>query len=154
MVKCISKKSQAAMEFLMTYGWAIFISLTVFGALFFFGVVDLKSKMPETIMFPPPIKGEEFTMTSEGIIRIKLVNHLDETIVINNTWAQGTDECENIDTFSVDKINVNPQEAFVLEYTCPDAIGKRVKVYLSFKYARASTGIEKTHSGYVLVNGQ
>ena len=34
------KKSQAAMEFLMTYGWAILIVLIVLVALFLFGVFD------------------------------------------------------------------------------------------------------------------
>lgn len=32
------KKSQVAMEFLMTYGWAILVVLAGIGALFYFGV--------------------------------------------------------------------------------------------------------------------
>ena len=38
-----NKKSQAAMEFLMTYGWAILIVLIVLAALFFLGVFNPKS---------------------------------------------------------------------------------------------------------------
>lgn len=34
------KKCQAAMEFLMTYGWAILVVLVAVGALFYFGVFD------------------------------------------------------------------------------------------------------------------
>ena len=34
----ISKKSQAAMEFLMTYGWAIVIMLIALSALYYLGV--------------------------------------------------------------------------------------------------------------------
>ncbi|MBI2106410.1 hypothetical protein HYT57_00340 [Candidatus Woesearchaeota archaeon] len=36
----LNKKSQAAMEFLMTYGWAIMIVLIGIGALFFLGVFN------------------------------------------------------------------------------------------------------------------
>ena len=35
-----SKKSQATMEFLMTYGWAILIVLTAIAALVYFGVLS------------------------------------------------------------------------------------------------------------------
>lgn len=34
------KKAQAAMEFLMTYGWAILVVLVAIGALAYFGVID------------------------------------------------------------------------------------------------------------------
>ena len=34
------KKSQAAMEFLMTYGWAILVVLVAIAALAYFGVLD------------------------------------------------------------------------------------------------------------------
>lgn len=147
------KKGQAAMEFLMTYGWAILIVLIVFGALFFFGIIDVKSKMPENIMFPPPIYGEDFTLTNDGTLKLKMRNYLEENIIINDSWYKGTDECEIISGFNVNPIIVSPQEEFILEYICPNAIGKRVKVYLSFKYARQSTSTEHTHTGYVLVNG-
>jgi len=34
------KKGQAAMEFLMTYGWAFIVVMTVIGALVYFGVLS------------------------------------------------------------------------------------------------------------------
>ena len=40
------KKSQAAMEFLMTYGWAILVVLVAIGALAYFGVL----KQPQTYL--------------------------------------------------------------------------------------------------------
>jgi len=35
-----NKKGQAAMEFLMTYGWALLVVLIAIGALAFFGVLN------------------------------------------------------------------------------------------------------------------
>ncbi|MBI5389208.1 hypothetical protein HZB01_02385 [Candidatus Woesearchaeota archaeon] len=41
------KKGQAALEFLMTYGWAILVVLVVIGALAYFGVLSPQSILPE-----------------------------------------------------------------------------------------------------------
>ena len=41
------KRAQAAMEFLMTYGWAILVVLIVIGALAYFGVLNPQTLLPE-----------------------------------------------------------------------------------------------------------
>jgi hypothetical protein len=41
------KKGQAAMEFLMTYGWAILVVLLAVGSLSFFGVFDPGNVLPD-----------------------------------------------------------------------------------------------------------
>ncbi len=46
------KKAQAAMEFLMTYGWAILVVLVVIGALAYFGVLSPSTLLPEKCAFP------------------------------------------------------------------------------------------------------
>jgi len=46
------KKAQAAMEFLMTYGWAILVVLVVIGALSYFGVLSPATLLPEKCTFP------------------------------------------------------------------------------------------------------
>ena len=46
------KKSQAAMEFLMTYGWAVMIIFIVVGSLFYLGVFDFP--VPTACDIPNP----------------------------------------------------------------------------------------------------
>lgn len=46
------KKGQAAMEFLMTYGWAILVVLAAVAALAYFGVLNPDRFMPEKCTFP------------------------------------------------------------------------------------------------------
>src|SRR3989344_7614193 len=41
------KKAQAAMEFLMTYGWAILVVLAAIAALAYFGVLSPSKFLPE-----------------------------------------------------------------------------------------------------------
>jgi len=45
------KKAQAAMEFLMTYGWAILVVLAAIGALAYFGVLSPANLLPEKCEF-------------------------------------------------------------------------------------------------------
>jgi uncharacterized protein (UPF0333 family) len=46
------KKAQAAMEFLMTYGWAILVVLVAIGALAYFGVLSPDNFLPERCTGP------------------------------------------------------------------------------------------------------
>ncbi|MBI3033676.1 hypothetical protein HYY72_00780 [Candidatus Woesearchaeota archaeon] len=47
-----SRRGQAAMEFLMTYGWAILVVLVVIGALAYFGVLSPDTLLPEKCTMP------------------------------------------------------------------------------------------------------
>ncbi|MBI2651782.1 hypothetical protein HYX01_04885 [Candidatus Woesearchaeota archaeon] len=49
------KKSQAAMEFLMTYGWAILVVLVSISALAYFGVLSPDKFLPGKCYLPPGI---------------------------------------------------------------------------------------------------
>lgn len=46
----INKKSQAAIEFLMTYGWAILVVLIAVGALAYFGVLNKEKILPSNFI--------------------------------------------------------------------------------------------------------
>jgi hypothetical protein len=48
----INKKSQSAMEYLMTYGWAILVVLIALGALFYLGVFSPKTPNTCTNLAP------------------------------------------------------------------------------------------------------
>lgn len=76
------KKGQAALEFLMTYGWAIFVVMGAIAALAYFGVFNLDQFLVEKCTF------------SSGIV---CVDHLETTggvsIVLQN--AMGID-IENV----------------------------------------------------------
>jgi len=54
------KKAQAAMEFLMTYGWAILIVLVAVGALNYFGVLSLGMFLPNKCTFQSGINCIDF----------------------------------------------------------------------------------------------
>lgn len=81
-----NRKGQAAMEFLMTYGWAILVVLIAIGALAYFGVLNPSRFLPESCTVGPGISCEAYKVTGEsvagndGTIDLVLRNGLGESI--------------------------------------------------------------------------
>ena len=61
------KTAQAAMEFLMTYGWALLVVLAAIGALAYFGVLKPQSFLPEQCVLAPGVACLDFRINSTGI---------------------------------------------------------------------------------------
>ena len=75
-----SKKSQAALEFLMTYGWAILVVLVAIGALAYFGVLSPDKFLPSKCTLPAGIACADFKLDSKtgtgGTVSVVLRNGL------------------------------------------------------------------------------
>jgi len=98
-----STKSQAAMEFLMTYGWALLVVIIVIAALAVFGLLNPNRFLPEKCEFGPGITCIDFnavtddTSISNGdgadLITMVLNNGLATTmtgVLINITQCRNT----------------------------------------------------------------
>ena len=66
------KKSQAAMEYLMTYGWAILVVLIVFGALIFMGALRFMALVPEKCIAPSGFICESVSYGEDGSLTVAL----------------------------------------------------------------------------------
>ena len=79
-----NSKAQAAMEFLMTYGWAILVVLIAIGALAYFGVTKPDQFLPEkcVVSIGTGLFCDDFTTSASGVtIRVK--NILSQRVTIN-----------------------------------------------------------------------
>lgn len=68
------KKAQAAMEFLMTYGWAILVVLAAIGALAYFGVLSPDRFMPEKCTLPSGLACTDFTWDVTNGFQLQIQN--------------------------------------------------------------------------------
>jgi hypothetical protein len=98
------KRAQAAMEFLMTYGWAILVVLIVVGALAYFGVLNPQNLIPEKCVFPTMLTCTDYQVASVGTaIKLVLMNGAGKDFNLNGvditgdavttckyTWLAGT----------------------------------------------------------------
>ncbi|MEM3373783.1 MAG: hypothetical protein QW757_05885 [Candidatus Woesearchaeota archaeon] len=96
------KKGQAAMEFLMTYGWAILVVIAAIAALAYFGVLDPARLLPERCQFPAGMDCiDKAAITTTGItFALKNNNGFPVTVSSATTTA-----CQGTATFAVGASN-------------------------------------------------
>ena len=80
----MAKKAQAAMEFLMTYGWAILVVLVVIGALAYFGVLNPAKLLPDKCTATAGFTCSDFVMNAGGPT-VKLINGMGQSVTISST---------------------------------------------------------------------
>ena len=89
----MKSKGQAAMEFLMTYGWAILVVLIAVGALAYFGLLSPDKLLSDRCVITPGsgIVCDDYTSSSASQnIRLNLGNSLNEDISITAVDANYT----------------------------------------------------------------
>ena len=62
----MKKKSQAALEFLMTYGWALLVVLVMIGVFAYFIFRSPGALVPESCQVPPGFTCDEFVVEAAG----------------------------------------------------------------------------------------
>lgn len=82
----MEKKGQAAMEFLMTYGWAILVVLIAIGALAYFGVLNPSRFLPASCTLMPGLSCDSFKVTggATGTMVMVVRNGLGDDLTLVN----------------------------------------------------------------------
>jgi hypothetical protein len=84
----MKKRAQAAMEFLMTYGWAILVVLAAIGALAYFGVLS-----PDQFVNERCTVGSDFQCNNELVqtdqATLSIINTQAEAITVNSITLNG-----------------------------------------------------------------
>ena len=138
----MKKKGQAAMEFLMTYGWAILVVLIAISALAYFGVLNPSRFLPESCTLVPGLSCVDHKATSNST-----------TLVIQNGMGQDLQafsvnaDCttpSNVTTFSD-----SDQLQFNITGCSNGAEDARLKkdVIISF---RSEAGLDHTEKGQLV----
>jgi len=77
-------RAQAAMEYLMSYGWAIVIIVVALAVLVYLGVFSAGGKTPDICSFPPGIQCRTFRLETDGSLNTTIYNGFSDKIVITN----------------------------------------------------------------------
>ncbi|MEK6963889.1 MAG: hypothetical protein AABX70_05660 [Nanoarchaeota archaeon] len=81
------KRGQSALEFLMTYGWAILIILVMIAALVYFGVFNPSRLTPERCTAVPGFGCNDYQMNSDGSANFLIANAKGDSITLTSTTA-------------------------------------------------------------------
>ena len=86
------KKGQAAMEFLMTYGWAILVAIIAIGVLAYYGVFNTGKLVSDKVVVNAPFNakgGQVLNGVAGDSIKLELYNGAGETVTLSNVIITG-----------------------------------------------------------------
>lgn len=142
-----NRKAQAALEFLMTYGWAFLVILVMIGALAYFGVLSPKNLMPEKCTTTTGFSCDEFQATAgtSNNATMVLMNTIGTSITPNGivtctsdytmTASATTSPVSNGDLFRVDASFSGTEK--------PDS-GEKIEANCAIEYMATGKSLTKT----------
>ena len=136
----ITRKAQAAMEFLMTYGWAILVVLVAIGALAYFGVLSPDKFLPSKCTLPSGLacldhkaSSSTVTLVIQNGIGYDLTN-----VSVSVTGCGATAAATTLDN--------GEQKTF--DISCSPALtGSKFSGDVSISYTITDTGLSHTKTG-------
>jgi len=166
----MKKRGQAAMEFLMTYGWAIVVVLAAIGALAYFGVLSPNKLLPDRTTFATPLPNVDnavINMSNSVQIAFKNNKGVAITLPLTATVAGGSSQCSGAltvtgtftnssllqETIVAGVTQISNGGGFMLTFQCPAnanaKVGERFKADFAFPYTNAETSQLLTQTGSV-----
>ena len=136
-----NNKSQAAMEFLMTYGWAILVVLAAIAARAYFGVLSPEKFLPEKCILQPGIACVSHKVEPTKVTLV-ISNGLGRTIIVNSIDVGG---CSG--SFAEEMLS-GTTHTFVIGSSCNNGISKdKFKGDIIMGYTEKDTNLTKTSYG-------
>ncbi len=138
----LPRKSQSALEYMMTYGWAILVIVIVAGVLYSLGIFSPASSLSSTVIGFSNLGGVTGECTANGILRISLGDSTGYPINITSVTAKSS--TGQISTFKPNStVDPNPiiqptsSYIFSVPNICP-AAGSRYSLAVTVNYTEPS----------------
>lgn len=144
----MEKRAQAALEFLMTYGWAILVVLVAIGALAYFGVLRPEKLLPEKCIVATGsgLYCDDYNAAGTTVT-LRLKNMLPDAVTVTDVVITATGE--TCTAWSGTQA-INPDATADIAVTCATlAAGDRIKGDLSISFSKAG-GLARTASGQLV----
>ncbi|MEK6847353.1 MAG: hypothetical protein AABY16_04250 [Nanoarchaeota archaeon] len=146
------KRGQAAMEFLMTYGWAILAAIVAIGVLAYFGVFSPGKLAGSSAIVNNPFYANSWQVTTANV-NLEMTNNGGDTLVVSlitvtGTGASASDDC----TTGVISTTVNPgvQQLFAVACTgATMAAGESYAGNIQITYTKSGSTLTQTSTGTI-----
>ncbi|MBI1936050.1 hypothetical protein HYS31_06435 [Candidatus Woesearchaeota archaeon] len=138
-----SKKSQAALEFIMTYGWAILVVLVAIGALAYFGVLSPDKFLPSKCFFPSGIACLDHKATATTLA-VSVRNSLGYDITVDAVKAQ---QCTALGSQGTLSNGATTPTTYTL--TCVNGASTKYNGNVNITYTNIDTQVQHTSQGQV-----
>jgi hypothetical protein len=137
-------KSQAAMEFLMTYGWALLVVLIVIAALAYFGLLNPSRFLPDRVDLSPGLEVRTASVDENSIVMI-IQNNMGKPLF--NLQINAT-ECNGSRGVLSDPIHLPDGKTERIIINCGDTspVGSKFNSNLRVNYSTRTLSNTLTHS--------
>lgn len=162
-----NKKSQAAMEFLTTYGWAILVVMVAIGALAYFGVLNPTKTLPDRCFFGSAFNCKDYQLSYTGggiggtssFAKIDLTNNLGQSITVTGvSGTYGSSTCSPTG-MPVGGWTMSSDSSIITTFECDFtskvlAQNNKAKISITLTYTLSSGGYSHTANGEVYATVQ
>ena len=143
------RKGQAAMEFLMTYGWAILVVLVAIGALAYFGVLSPGNYLPSSCTLSSGMSCDDFKVTTSDaqlLFRNGMGDDL-TAVSVSISGCTASTEADGDDAWNDGSV-LGGDDGVTLTGCTNGAAGARFKSDITIVYT-GSSGINHTETGSI-----
>ena len=141
-------KAQAAMEYLMTYGWALLVIVIVLGSLFYLGVFNPQTNIQDSCSIPGEISCEIMGLSEDGVLNIKLTNL--QPAQLSNVEIGWVDDNEVLYKSNPQSLNIGETKIFTLKTQEKGSIGNSKQGKIQVSYSTGTSDLKKTLTGTIL----
>lgn len=147
------RRGQAAMEFLMTYGWAILVVLAAIGALAYFGVLSPDNFLPNKCTISPEFACVESKVNTDGSIQLGIQNNVGNTLSEVNVTFSSQDCTLSNSTFGETGVSnghrLDSANDGLIVFNCDSALTQNDKFQgdLSIRYVLSGQTVDHTVTG-------
>jgi hypothetical protein len=146
----VKKRGQAAMEFLMTYGWAILAAVIVVGVLWYL-LGNPANLAGNQFQASAPLVAKGLVISTSGIT-VNILNGAGDSILVTNVSLSspvGTNVANCTSSGSTTPIGVGTEASFVLTCIGGLAKGDRINSDIVFTFRQGSSTFVQTSTGSV-----
>jgi len=147
---CVFSRAQAAIEFLMTYGWAVLIILAVIAVLFYLGVLNTGNSAAKSCAFPAGFTCAEFSVDDSGRLYLDLGQATGRTITVTGIGCATGGSAPSLTSVSVvigNGMHANVTDAAGVQ--CAGDASNPFKARLVVQYTMAGSPLTRNATGEV-----
>ncbi|MEK6899174.1 MAG: hypothetical protein AABW79_03700 [Nanoarchaeota archaeon] len=142
----MESKGQAAMEFLMTYGWAILAAIIAIGVLAYFGVFSPGKYTPSATVVNPPFYATGATVSELNGISVELRNNGGEDLTVTSMNIVGCGTSDALLTWAI-----TAGSSAVVPVDCAPALvsGDNFKGDATITYTKSGSSLSLQSTGTI-----
>ena len=141
------RKGQAALEFLMTYGWAILAAIIVIGVLGYF-FLSTNKLTPTSVVVSAPLYAKGAAISAAGI-SVEIQNSdIEEIRVVSGSTITITSPSD-IDCTSTTGVTIQQGKLGTVAFTCSPVLvaGNTIRGSIAITYEKGSGTLDLTSTG-------